>query len=116
MTVVLIIFATLLGIAAVGSAMGKLTRQARVMESMHSVGVKDNQIPILAVLELLGAAGLLVGIWFTPIGVLAALGLTLYFLGAVIAHLRAKAPFAEAVPALALAIIALITTILELTR
>ena len=116
MTIVLIILATLLGIAATGSALAKLSRQARVVESMHSVGVKDNQIPILAVLELLGAVGLLVGIWFAPIGVLAAFGLTLYFLGAVIAHVRAKTPFGEAVPALALAIIALITTILELAR
>ncbi|WP_236566780.1 DoxX family protein [Nocardia sp. CY41] len=38
--------------------------------------------------EIAGAAGLLAGIWFAPLGVAAAIGLVLYFVGAVGAHLR----------------------------
>jgi hypothetical protein len=114
--IALIITATLLGIAAAGSAVQKLRRDATVVASMHAVGVGDGQIPVLAVLELLGAAGLLVGIWFAPLGVLAAIGLTLYFLGAVIAHIRAKAPAKEAAPALVIALLALATALLEFAR
>jgi len=68
------------------------------------------------VLELLGAAGLVLGIWLPQLGALAAACLTLYFLGAVIAHLRAKQAFSEAMPPAALAVLALLTTLLELAR
>ena len=116
MTIALIIVATLLGIAAAGSALQKLRRDATVVASMHGVGVGDRQITLLATLELLGAAGLVVGIWLAPLGVLAAIGLALYFLGAVIAHIRVKAPVRDAVPALVLALLAVATVLLELAR
>jgi len=116
MTIALIVLATLLALAAAGSAFGKLSRVPRVVESMHSVGVSDQQMKVLAVLELLGAAGLAIGIWIPWLGALAAACLTLYFAGAVIAHLRAKQKFAEAAPPAALTVLALLTTALELTR
>ena len=116
MTIALVVLATLLGIAAAGSAIQKLRRDPRVVESMHSVGVTDSQIPRLAILELLGAAGLLVGIWVPLIGLAAAIGLVLYFLGAVIAHVRAKAPAKESFPALVLLVLATATLVLEVLR
>jgi hypothetical protein len=116
MSVALIVLALLLGLAAVGSAMGKLRRVPQVVESMHAVGVRDSQIPVLAALELLGALGLLVGIWFVPIGMAAAAGLTLYFLGAVVANVRTKRPLKDVVPPVVLMLLALATTVLELAR
>ena len=115
MGIALIVLASLLGIAAAGSGIQKLRRDARIVESMHSVGVTDRQIPILAILELLGALGLLVGIWIAPIGLAAAIGLSLYFLGAVISHIRVGAP-KEAIPALVLMLIAIATAVLEFSR
>lgn len=50
------------------------------------------------------------------LGLLAALFLTLYFLGAVFAHLRIKDPLKEVAPAIVLFVVALITTVLETTR
>jgi hypothetical protein len=64
----------------------------------------------------LGALGLLVGIWFVPIGVAAAACLTLYFLGAVVAHARSKGPLKDVVPPVVLMLLALATTVLELAR
>lgn len=116
MSIALIIVATLLGLAAAGSALGKLRRVPRVVESMHSVGVSDSQMRVLAALELLGALGLVVGIWIPIIGIAAAACLTLYFLGALVAHLRAKQPFKDATAPLGLAVLALVTTILQLAR
>lgn len=116
MTMALIVMAALLGIAAAGSALQKLRRDPKVLATLHSVGVTDQQVPILAALELLGALGLVVGIWVPLIGIAAAGALTLYFLGAVLAHIRAKAPLQEAVPAAVLMAVALATTLLELAR
>lgn len=116
MSIALIVIAALLGVAAAISGLGKLRRMPQVVESMHSVGVTDRQIPLLAALELLGALGLLVGIWVPVIGIAAAIGLMVYFLGAVVSHLRAKAPVKEAAPALLLFVIACVTVVLEVLR
>lgn len=116
MSIALIVLAVLLGIAATGSAVQKLRRDPRVMESMSSVGVRPAQVPVLAVLELLGALGLLIGIWVPWIGIAAAIGLALYFLGAVVAHLRMRAAAKEFAPALILAVLAIVVVVLELAR
>lgn len=115
MGIALIVLAALLGIAAAGSGIQKLRRDRRIVESMHSVGVTDRQIPVLAILELLGALGLVVGIWIAPIGAAAAIGLALYFLGAVISHIRVGAP-RESIPAFILLLIAVATALLEIAR
>jgi uncharacterized membrane protein YphA (DoxX/SURF4 family) len=116
MTIALIVLGALLGIAALGSGLQKIRRDARVVAVMHSVGVSDRQIPILAILEILGALGLLVGIWVPVLGIAAAIGLALYFLGAIIAHLRVKAPVKDVAPAALLFVVAIATAVLELAR
>lgn len=116
MTIALVVLAALLGIAATGSAVQKLRRDSTVLAIMHGVGVTDKQIPVLALLEIAGAVGLLIGIWVPIIGIAAAAGLTLYFLGAVLAHVRSKGSPKELAPAAVLFVVALATTILELTR
>ncbi len=82
------VVAVLLALALVGSAVGKLTRQPKVVEGITGVGVPVERLPALAALELLGAVGLIVGLWIPAIGVAAGVGVVLYFLGAVIAHVR----------------------------
>ncbi|MFM8240616.1 MAG: DoxX family protein [Actinomycetota bacterium] len=116
MGIALIVLAALLGVAAAGSGIQKLRRDATVVSAMHAVGVRDPQIPILAILELLGAAGLIVGIWVPFLGMAAAIGLALYFLGAVIAHIRAKSSAKETAPAFIIMLIAIATAILEVMR
>jgi hypothetical protein len=58
MTIALIIFGSLLAFAAIGSAIAKLKKVPDVMASMKKVGVKPNQIPVLALLEIAGGLGL----------------------------------------------------------
>ena len=116
MTLTLTILASLLGFIAAGSAIGKLKKMPQVVESLTSVGVKPEQMPLLATLELLGALGLIVGIWFAPVGLAAAIGLSLYFLGAISAHIKAKAPVAESIAPFVIAAIAIATAWLEFKR
>ncbi len=79
----------LLALALTGSAAGKLTRSPAVVTSLTGVGVPLDRFWVLAVLEIAGALGLVVGLWWAPLGIAAAIGIVLYFLGAVGAHVRA---------------------------
>jgi hypothetical protein len=53
-----------------------------------TVGVRIRAFPVLAGLELAGATGIVIGLWWQPLGITAAVGLVAYFIGAVIGHLR----------------------------
>ena len=116
MTIALIILAALLGVATAFSAVGKLSRNARTIDMLHGLGLKDSQIRLLALIEILGALGLLVGIWVPILGQLAALGFVLYFLGAIIAHARKRQPAKDIAPALILMILSIVVTILQFAR
>ena len=52
------------------------------------VGVPLQFFPLLAACELAGALGLVLGIWSPWMGVAAGIGLVIYFVGAVVSHLR----------------------------
>ena len=52
--------------------------------------MRESSLPILGVLKAAGALGLLIGFRVRLIGIASAVGLTLFFIGAVITHLRAR--------------------------
>jgi hypothetical protein len=61
-----------------------------VLANSAKVHVPRSWLPMLGALKLAGAIGLLAGVVGLPaIGIAAASGLVLYFIGAVIAHIRA---------------------------
>ena len=66
-------------------------RSQFVLENMESVRVKASWLYPLGFFKLAGAIGLLVGIAVPVLGVAAASGLVLFFIGAIVAHLRAGA-------------------------
>lgn len=116
MTIALAVTGTLLGAAAAGSGFAKLAKVPQVMESMSSVGVSPRQVPVLAALEIAGAAGLAVGIASKPLGIASAACLALYFLGAVVSHARKRHSAAEYGPALGVFAIAVAVTALQIAR
>ena len=116
MDILLIVLGALLVLASVGSGLAKLAKVPAVMDSMKSVGVNPNQIPILAFLEISGGVGLIVGIWVINLGKLSSLCLTLYFVGAVVSHLKKKHGISEIAPAFVIAVIALFETLLQVGR
>lgn len=80
-----------LAVVATLSATLKLTKNEHVVDSVHrNVGVPMRFLPILAAFELAGAAGIVIGLWVEALGLAAALGLSLYFAGAILAHLRVR--------------------------
>lgn len=94
------------------SASGKLTRMEPVVQSLTKVGVTDRMFPLLASIQVVGAIGLVVGIWVPAIGVAAAIGFVLYFAGAVAFHVRAGDTAGAAVPA-GLAVVAAVVAVVR---
>jgi uncharacterized membrane protein YphA (DoxX/SURF4 family) len=91
MFIAYIIVAILMSALAVASGTGKLQHHPRIVSSIHGViGVPMPWIPVLAACEIAGALGLLIGIFWPPLGLVAAVGLVAYFVGAVVAHLRVR--------------------------
>ncbi|MFF4653634.1 DoxX family protein [Streptomyces sp. NPDC001380] len=96
--------AVLLSLVLVASGRGKLVKDERVTSSLDGIGIPRGVFPVLAGLEFAGALGLLIGAGFRPLGIAAAVGVVLYFAGAVIAHLRARDVKGAPVPGVLLAV------------
>ncbi|WP_037365871.1 DoxX family protein [Amycolatopsis orientalis] len=83
----------------------KVARARFVVQNSAEVGVRQRWLPYLAALEGAGVVGLIVGLLGWPgLGLAAAIGLTLFFVGAVGAHVRAKVFHNIAFPAVFLAL------------
>ncbi|WP_053174689.1 DoxX family protein [Nonomuraea sp. SBT364] len=67
-----------------------LAKEKGVTATMTQLGVPLRWFPLLAVLKIAGALGLLAGIFYRPLGIAAAVGVVLYFAGATVTHLLAK--------------------------
>jgi|Tabmets5t2r1_1033131.scaffolds.fasta_scaffold01269_3 hypothetical protein len=91
-----------LALALAVTGIGKLLRLEPAVQQVEAVGVTGRAITILGLLEIAAAVALIAGIWFQPLGVAGAIGSTLYFTGAVVAHIRARDPQPQAAIALLL--------------
>jgi hypothetical protein len=67
-----------------------LTRAAFVVEPLTEYGVPESWWPWLGAAKGAGALGLLVGLFVPVVGIAAAVGIILYFTGAVVTVLRAR--------------------------
>lgn len=105
-----------IAIAALATMSGlmKIQQNEQVVAGIHgTIGVPLRYFPVLAGLEIVGAIGVIVGLWYAPIGIAAAAGLTAYFAGAIIAHIRVGDTEGRTRPMLplALSIVALVLRI-----
>jgi hypothetical protein len=88
---VFVAYAAVGGVLALGvlaSATAQITRNKVILQSMAHLGIPVGMLPFLATCLIAGGAGILIGLWYAPLGIAAAGGLVLYFVGALIAHLR----------------------------
>ena len=70
-----------------------------VLANSAEVGVPRSWLPALGAAKLAGAVGLIVGLLGLPtLGIAAAAGLVLYFVGAVVTHLKARVLYNIAFP------------------
>src|SRR6266576_3790 len=88
----------LLTAACLLPAVGKLTGQPKMRKSAAHFGIPWPRYRLIGVAELAAAAGILIGLWWHPLGLAAAAGMAL-LLGAIITHRKAADSAKEMAPA-----------------
>ncbi|MHA4776551.1 DoxX family protein [Streptomyces sp. MSC1_001] len=106
------VVAALLAFALSASAFLTFTRNPQIVDSMTKLDVPDSWLPRLATLKAAGAIGLLVGLAVPLLGGAAAIGVALYFVGALVTHLRAKDY--ELAPVVILTLLAVVALVLRI--
>jgi hypothetical protein len=84
-------------------------------KSAAHFGIPWSRYRLIGIAELAAAAGVLIGLWWHPLGVAAAAGMALLLLGAMITHRRAADRGKEMAPALLALAIAIAYLAIALT-
>jgi DoxX-like family len=93
--------------ANAGAAYADFSKAGFVLRNSDELGVASAWLPLLGTLKAAGAAGLLLGVLGVPaIGSMAAAGLVLFFVGAIVVHVRARVLYNVAFPGFFLALAA----------
>ncbi|HEV3290803.1 MAG TPA: DoxX family protein [Streptosporangiaceae bacterium] len=90
----------LLAAACVLPGSAKLLAHPKMRKAAAHFGIPWRGYRLLGVAELAAAAGVLVGLWWRPLGVAAGAGMVLLLTGALLTHRRARDAAKEAAPAL----------------
>jgi uncharacterized membrane protein YphA (DoxX/SURF4 family) len=90
----------LLSTACLLPAAAKLLGHPKMRQSAARFGIPWRKYQLIGAAELAAAAGVLIGLWWHPLGIAAAAGMVLLLLGAVITHRRAADSGKEIAPAL----------------
>ncbi|GAA2708795.1 DoxX family protein [Micromonospora olivasterospora] len=90
MQVPLIALSVILAVVFAATAVPKLL--GKMDDRMSHLGVSTGLTKVIGALELAGVVGLVLGLYWAPAGIAAAVGLTILMIGAVTYHLRAKDP------------------------
>ena len=89
MHIAYLVVTSILAVMAAFSGLGKLHRDPKIVHIVHEVvGMPLKYFPHLAACEIAGALGLLVGIWWPILGLAAGIGLMVYFVAAIVSHVR----------------------------
>ena len=95
-----VIISLLLAVACLLPAAGKLTGQPKMRQSAAHFGIPWSRYRLIGVAELAAAAGIVIGLWWHPLGVAAAAGMAVLLIGALVTHRKAADGAKETVPAL----------------
>jgi len=114
MNILFLLLSILLALIALGSSSLDFRGDPRVTELVYRLQFRPGFEKTLGIIKVLGAVGLLVGLFLHPIGIAAAIGFVLYFALAIRAHFKIADPVKEAVGAFALFILSVMTAIVGL--
>lgn len=88
MDVVAIVCTVVLAIGALGAAIPKVRLRGTAWTALRDRGLTANQARAIGAAEIAGSVGVLVGLFWWPLGVVAAVGLLLLMLGATAFHVK----------------------------
>jgi uncharacterized membrane protein YphA (DoxX/SURF4 family) len=97
---VFVTVSVLLAAVCLLTAAGKILGHPKMRQSAARFGISWPRYQLIGVAEIAAAAGVLIGLWWHPLGLAAAAGMALLLLGAVITHWRAADSGKELAPAL----------------
>lgn len=103
-----------LAVVLAGSGAMKLSHRPQVVAMYAGVGVPERMLTPLGLLLLAASAGLVVGIWWAPLGVVTSACVVLYFVLAVGQHVRTRQLANVAMPVLIL-LVAAVNLVLRLS-
>lgn len=101
-----VIVAGLTAATNLAAGVADLTKARFVLTNSGELGISTRWLPALGWLKIAGAVGVVVGVFSTLIGIAAAVGLVLFFVGAVTTHARARVWHTIGYPAAFLALAA----------
>lgn len=108
------VLSLLLALAFLLTGGAKLAGVRMIEESTKALNISHRLHVAVGLLEIAAAAGLVVGLWWPPLRLAAAAGLTLLMVGAIVYHVRARdkaantaAPAVLGAPTLAAVVISL---------
>jgi uncharacterized membrane protein YphA (DoxX/SURF4 family) len=113
MQIATIVLSVLLAAVFVASALFKVVRNPTGADTAYDLGYPIRLWRVVGWLEIIGALGLLVGLFYRPVGEAAALLLIVLMLALVISHLRVKASPAKLGTPLALGALAAVALLLH---
>jgi hypothetical protein len=94
----LIVSLLLIAVSVVPAA-AKLAGHPKMRGSAAHFGIAWRRYRLIGVAELAAAAGVLIGLFWRPAGLLAAAGMILLLIGALVTHRRARDSVRDALPA-----------------
>lgn len=113
MFIPILAMSVILSVVMLAAAVPKLLGQKEMVDRMTALGVSAGLTRVVAILEIAGVAGLVIGLYWWPLGALAAAGLALLMVGATVYHVRAKDSVQTTVVPAVLAVVAAAITVLH---
>jgi len=96
---VFVVISLLLAAACLLPAAAKLAGHPKMQQSAAHFGIPWPRFRLIGAAELAAAAGILIGLWWHPIGLAAAAEMAALLLGAIITHRKAADSVKEMAPA-----------------
>jgi hypothetical protein len=114
--VIAVIVGIIVSVMCLGSSLADFKKNPQIVESLTRLGVDPEKMSILGIIKVIGVTGVIVGFWVTVIGVIAGVGLALYFTVAIGFHVRAKDGAKNTFPAFLLFILAVLYAVTTLAK
>ena len=116
MSVVTLILSILLALVFAAAGVQKILKRPAMVANAEHLGYAVGSIQVIGGLEVAAGAGLIIGLFWTPLGIAAAVGLVLLMIGAVISHARVKDEVAMLLPAAVLALLSAATVAVQVVN
>jgi uncharacterized membrane protein YphA (DoxX/SURF4 family) len=113
MEIATIVLSVVLAAVFIGDALFKVVKNPTGADQAYDLGYPIRLWRVLGWLEIAGALGLLVGLFYRPVGEVAAIGLTALMIIAVISNLRVRNAFAKVLTPLVLGALTAVTLLLH---